>query len=452
MAEQLIEELISKPFLGPNSKDTYYVGVEGRTVGNDFLPAEGRSSSIVVLYKRISNQDYEKIRQRGDGNLVTTYNLQNGSLLYLAQNGVLNGNKLATNELTPPEIKQDPRKWGTIIKDQANTTVEEYNLENKTNISSATAKIEETTGNAAVQATPIVGTGNINRKNSPLLVYPSDMKDGQDRIKFSVWKHKTRDITTPSITTVGDVAGIPLTEAARESEKDISNYVRVGDSSTVYLPITKISDTGTVDWFDDSMNPLQRRLAQISLNMMTNKSNEAFDQTAQLINYTQSDEFANMVRLSLAGQAVGVGGLLARATGAAFNPNLELLFRGPQLRSFGFNFSMIAKREQDATKIKQIIKFFKKNMAVRKTASNVFLQSPYVFKVEYLSGTSEHKSLNKIKLCALQSCTVDYTPMGSYMTFNDNDKTMFMYNLSLQFRELTPIYDNDYDGDHPIGY
>ena len=200
------------------------------------------------------------------------------------------------------------------------------------------------------------------------------------------------------------------------------------------------------------MNPLQRRLAQISLNMMTNKSNEAFDQTAQLINYTQSDEFANMVRLSLAGQAVGVGGLLARATGAAFNPNLELLFRGPQLRSFGFNFSMIAKREQDATKIKQIIKFFKKNMAVRKTASNVFLQSPYVFKVEYLSGTSEHKSLNKIKLCALQSCTVDYTPMGSYMTFNDNDKTMFMYNLSLQFRELTPIYDNDYDGDHPIGY
>ena len=66
MAEQLVEELISiKPFLGPNSKDQYYVGVEGRTVGNDFLPADGRSSSIVVLYKKINEQDYNKIRQRG---------------------------------------------------------------------------------------------------------------------------------------------------------------------------------------------------------------------------------------------------------------------------------------------------------------------------------------------------------------------------------------------------
>jgi hypothetical protein len=450
MAE--IEELISKPFLGPNSKDAYYVTVGGRKVGNAFLPAEGRSSSVVVLYKRISSQDYEKIRQGGDEGLVRNYTLVNGSPLYLAQNGVLDENKLDTNKLTSSEIKQDPRKWISIIKDQANTAVENFNLENKTNLSSTTAKTEETTGNAAVQATPIVGTGKINRTNPPLLVYPSDMKDGQDRIKFSVWKHRTRDITTPSITTVGDVAGIPLTETARESEKDVANYVQVGDTSTVYLPITKISDTGTVDWFDDSMNPLQRRLAQISLNMMTDKSKEAFDQTAQLVNYTQSDEFANMVRLSLAGQAVGVGGLLARATGAAFNPNLELLFRGPQLRSFGFNFSMIAKREQDATKIKQIINFFKKNMAVRKTASNVFLQSPYVFKVEYLSGTTEHKSLNKIKLCALQSCNVDYTPMGSYMTFNDPDKTMFMYNLGLQFRELTPIYDNDYKDGHPIGY
>jgi hypothetical protein len=37
------------------------------------------------------------------------------------------------------------------------------------------------------------------------------------------------------------------------------------------------------------------------------------------------------------------------------------------------------------------------------------------------------------------------------MTFNDTDRTMFMYRLSMQFRELTPLYDTDYAG-HPIGF
>ncbi|QGT54261.1 hypothetical protein b3_0003 [Synechococcus phage B3] len=454
MAVPIVEELISiKPFLGPNTKDRYYVGVEGRTVGNDFLPADGRTSSVIVLYKRINQQDYNKIRQRGDDKLVTTYNLDNGEVLYLGVNAILNGNKLATTTITSPEIKQDPAKWGTIIKGQANETIEEYKLENKSNISPGTAKITETIGNASVLATPVVGTGNIGRKVSPLLVYPSDMKDGQDRIKFSVWKNKTRNITSPNVTTVGDNLNLADIYKSQLTASEYDNYELVPDSSVVYLPITKISDSNTVDWNEDLMNPLQRRLAEISLNLMVNEGQKAINQTNELLDYaTKTPEFANMVRLSLAGQAVGVGGLLTRATGAIFNPNLELLFRGPQLRSFVFNFSMIPKAELEAKKIKQIIKFFKKNMAVRNTESKVFLQSPYVFKVEYLSGTKEHRSLNKIKLCALQSCAVDYTPMGSYMTFDDEDKTMFMYNLGLQFKELTPIYDNDYDNEHSIGY
>jgi hypothetical protein len=57
-------------------------------------------------------------------------------------------------------------------------------------------------------------------------------------------------------------------------------------------------------------------------------------------------------------------------------------------------------------------------------------------------------------MCALQSCTVDYTPMGTYMTFNDPEKTfpMFMYRITLQFKELTPIYSSDYSDSHDIGF
>ena len=91
-------------------------------------------------------------------------------------------------------------------------------------------------------------------------------------------------------------------------------------------------------------------------------------------------------------------------------------------------------------------------MAVKKAASEVFLKAPNVFEIEYQSGEGNtHQSLNRIKTCALLGCDVDYTPDGSYMTFNDEQRTMTSYQLSLRFSELDPIYNTDYAG-HPIGY
>lgn len=63
-----------------------------------------------------------------------------------------------------------------------------------------------------------------------------------------------------------------------------------------------------------------------------------------------------------------------------------------------------------------------------------------------------HPSIGLIKRCALRSCTVDYTPLGSYMTYEDSDATMVSYNISLQFQEIIPVYSSDYDDKHDIGY
>ena len=294
------------------------------------------------------------------------------------------------------------------------------------------------------------------RDKYKILTYPADMEETQDKIKFTVWKHKNRGILN------GERGGERGGQQARilannlnllssKPGSEMQNYEQV-NSETVYLPVTKISDTNSVDWSEDSMNTLQRQLAQISLDFMQGNGSSAVDQMGQLLNYAKGTEFYDMALLYLAGQAVGVDGMIARGTGAIFNPNLELLFRGPQLRSFTFNFPMISRNAGDATSIKGIINYFKKYMAPRATENNVFLNSPFVFKIEYLAGNKEHPSLNKIKMCALQACSVDYTPMGSYMTFNDESKTMFMYTMQLQFKELHPIYNVDYLDGHPIGY
>ena len=96
--------------------------------------------------------------------------------------------------------------------------------------------------------------------------------------------------------------------------------------------------------------------------------------------------------------------------------------------------------------IKRVIRFFKKNMAVNKSNTDIFLKSPNVFEIKY----NQDKSLNLFKTCALRSFNVDYTPLGSYMTFTDG--TMVSYGLSMQFQELDPIYSEDYSTEDAIGY
>lgn len=304
------------------------------------------------------------------------------------------------------------------------------------------------------------------------LKYPQNISDDQDHVLFSVHKYKQKNFSA-----LGEEIVIAGVGGKREDDK----YVRVENTPFVVLPITKISDTNSVDFQDDFLNEIQRVGANASLRLAAGGTNP-FDPTnlsslGDLTSLFTNDSPATIaIKAALAGQAVQVNNLLTRATGAILNNNIELLFRGPQLRQFSFAFDLFSKDNTDATAIKNIIYFFKSNMAVRDDigelgqignsdfSAGVFLNSPYLFKIKYMRGrisnrttpieSKEHQSIGKIKTCALQNCTVDYTPMGTYMTFSDPEATMVMYRLTLQFKELTPIYASDYaaDSKHLIGY
>ena len=154
----------------------------------------------------------------------------------------------------------------------------------------------------------------------------------------------------------------------------------------------------------------------------------------------------NDIASFFASRAVGNNSLFTRATGKVMNPNLELLFNGPRLRQFNYNFRFTPREEREAREVRRIIKFFKKNMAPQRVHSKLFLKTPNVFKLKYIfKGGRQHPFLNKIKMCALQSFNVTYAPDGSYMTYDDGSMTA--YNVNMSFGELNPIYENDYDDD-----
>jgi len=244
---------------------------------------------------------------------------------------------------------------------------------------------------------------------------------------------------------------------------------------SVTLPIvTGIGDRNAVDWKDESLNPIQALAAGAAVSVFEgirtqgiektfNRARGAFDAAAgEFATKEVGSDMAKAINVYLAQQAVGAQGLLSRATGAILNPNLEMLFGGPKLRSFGFTFKLSPRDASEASQVRQIIRFFKQGMSVKTSSSNVFLQAPNVFDIQYQTFNTDgnlidHPSINFIKTCALTSCDVQYTPDGTYMTYEDPFRTMTSYQLTLNFGELDPIFDDDYtdlddNDDQVLGY
>ena len=281
--------------------------------------------------------------------------------------------------------------------------------------------------------------------------YPIDFASAnykQDRIKFIA---KTNE-------------GSKINATIETLDKGITRKTSTTINGSVTLPIQpSISDDNTVDWSGATINPIQAYAAGSSLGLMNDPANtlsEILTSAQTILMQNGKNGVGVAVKTMLAQEAVGVQGLLSRATGAILNPNLELLFNGPSLRPFGFTFKMSPRDATEAIQVKNIIRFFKQNMAVKKGRSAIFLKSPNVFDISYQTYDDQgkpvqnHPSIGRIKTCALMGCSVDYAPDNTYMTFNDPDRTMTSYQMTLRFSELDPIYESDYSelSDNEIGY
>ena len=268
-------------------------------------------------------------------------------------------------------------------------------------------------------------------------VYPEGLSDQQDRILFTMYEYGVKkgpqrsDISDQIITGFGD------------REFNITK-------GTVTLPIQQqITDSNKVNWGEGELNPLQASLATALMNTSVENIGDGFNKlkgTTEEVLKNASGDIAQAARLYLIQEAIGAKGLLSRVTGGILNPNIELLFSKPALRPFNFKFLLTPRSQEEANRVKKIIRFFKEGMAVQETATDIFLKAPHVFEIKYEYGTgSPHPGLNKIKKCALTSCSVDYTPNNSYMTFEDG--TMTAYSITMQFQELEPVTTSDYDND-----
>jgi hypothetical protein len=220
---------------------------------------------------------------------------------------------------------------------------------------------------------------------------------------------------------------------------------------TVTLPIPAgINDSNTVNWADDAMDELQEIFADFASSFMQDGVKGATDAAGNAINRGQSDPTA--VEQTIIGKftnaAVGSASAQQRKFGSIENPNLELLFDGPNLRDFTFNFRFTPRSVPEAKNVKRIIRTFKQSMSAKRSKSSLLLKSPHTFAISYVTSNQQHPYLNKFKECALTGCSVNYTPDGTYMTYgigeDINSRSMTAYEMQLTFKELEPLFDDEY--------
>ena len=217
----------------------------------------------------------------------------------------------------------------------------------------------------------------------------------------------------------------------------------------IILPIPDgVTDQNKVNFGSGTLNPLQKAVSGVALKFLLEGVKEGGKDAGEVFKKTvKNPDTKKAITNLIAGSATGIDTdeLLARTEGSILNNNLALLFKGPALRTFTFQFLLSPRDAGEARQVQQIIRAFKQSSAAQRTPGGIFLGAPNTFRLEFMKGNSRHRFLPRIKKCALLSTGVNYMPENSYMTYEDS--SMVSYSLSLAFQEIEALYNDDYDND-----
>ena len=325
---------------------------------------------------------------------------------------------------------------------------------------------------------------NFNSKNekdifkSGLLLYPIDILKGQqDTLQITMYRYQPP---------TGEIFSSTNFDYASVFTQGLQRNTALKEAiATTVLPIPSgIQDNNAISWGDDTMNnvtaavagkvnsdptraivgqtglavaaELAKALTGITLpkQTLTQIATIADAAGAQNLNALMGNQQVKAAISSLllknAGFEVPAETILARGFGIVPNSNLELLFQGPTLRSFGFTWRMSPRSELEARNVKRIIRMFKQGSAPRKLnsqsgagAASLFLGTPNVFKLSYkTAGNKEISGLNKFKICALVNMSVVYAPDGQWAAYAEGQPVSVQ--MSLNFQEIEPVYESDY--------
>ena len=295
-------------------------------------------------------------------------------------------------------------------------------------------------------------------------ITPSKAKDTRMGITINEVAEVKEGKETGKVIREPKLRNFGMTADARTRQQQKTKYF-------IELPIPQdLNDSTSVTWGEDTLNMFE--LAGLAIGKsVIDKPAEFAAQSLDLFTSgvripTLDNDTQEAFKAAISGRAINALGsnvtprsIISRSTGQVLNSNLELLFQGVNLRTFPFSVTFSPRNIGEGERVKTIIRSLKQSMSAKAgtfngaSASGIMIKAPDVFILEYRSGGRRHPFLNNFKTCALTSINVNYTNAGTYATYNDS--TPVNIRMDMVFKELNPVYAEDYDtesGRSGVGY
>jgi hypothetical protein len=142
--------------------------------------------------------------------------------------------------------------------------------------------------------------------------------------------------------------------------------------------------------------------------------------------------------------------VLQAAFGYANNPQIEMIYERPTLRTFSFSFAFYPRSRSEAQQVQKIIRLFRFHSApeIAKNFGGRFLIPPSNFDIMFCYNGKENPNVPKVSTCVLTSVGVQYSTGSNYEIPSGNsveDPTLggtgmpHQITLSLSFSEIEVI-------------
>lgn len=221
---------------------------------------------------------------------------------------------------------------------------------------------------------------------------------------------------------------------------------RITDSIAIYLP-ANVTDSYTNE-YNATETGILGYIASSGGKITEAYRNNDFTTAAAALLGTGGGVLEEMAKnlgssvVEMLTQSEGGYEMLNKVFGRSTNPYLEVLYGGPQLRTFTYNFKFAPKNKTERDNVQKIIQMFRFHSAPEmRNDHNMFLGLPSEFDIHYMyqgadGKASENAYFPKIATCVLQSVNTNFTPNG-VMTHEDGSPVITT--MDLQFLETEMI-------------
>lgn len=140
------------------------------------------------------------------------------------------------------------------------------------------------------------------------------------------------------------------------------------------------------------------------------------------------------------GSGVTLNQALGGTTGTIVNPNVEMMYESPEMRTFSLTYKMFASTPGESEGIRAICNTFKKNM-LPSFGKGGFIGVPNVVRVTFMTGSEPNPFVSQFKPCAISNVSINYTPDGSWASYEGGAPVAT--NITINFKELKMLFAED---------